>query len=263
MEDDMSAILPSATDLDNLFRKHHGDPRNHGWRVRMRYWFGYFPSEQWYEGVVERLVIAGCRWIDVGGGKCVFPHNAKLARELADRCGALVGVDPSDNLDQNELVHERVKSTIEDFRSGQTYDLATLRMVAEHVQNPQRTVLSLARLLRPGGRVVIYTPNRWSPGSIVAAVIPNKLHHYFTRLMWNTHEDDVFPTFYRMNTRRTLRTLFEAGGFVEVDFMYLAACAVLARFRATCFLELCLWRFLHMLGIKYPENNLLGVYEKK
>jgi SAM-dependent methyltransferase len=255
-------ILPHETDLDNLFRKYHGDPRNHGWRVRMRRWFGYFSPDQWYHGVVDRLVNNGCRWIDVGGGKSVFPGATALARDIASRCGALVGVDPSDNLEQNELVHERVKSSIEDFRTDRTFDLATLRMVAEHIERPEQAIQSLARLIRPGGRVVIYTPNRWSLASVAARGIPDKWHRRFASLMWNAGADDVFPTFYRMNTRRTLRAVFEAGGFKEVAFAFLDDCNILSRFRATCFVELCAWRVLRMFGVKHPENNLLGVYEK-
>ena len=259
---DVSRILPSETDIDNLFRRYHGDPRNHGWRVRMRHWFRYFSPSEWYHGTVDTLVTTDCRWVDVGGGKSVLPDATTLARDLASRSGVLVGVDPSDNLDQNELVHERVKSNIEDLRTDQTFDLATLRMVAEHIERPEQVVQSLARLIRSGGRVVIYTPNRWSIASVAARLIPNKWHVHFANLMWNDGAGDVFPTFYRMNTRRTLRALFEAGGFKEVAFAYLDDCNILCRFRATCFIELCVWWVLRMFRIKYPENDLLGVYEK-
>lgn len=235
---------------------------SHGWRVRMHHRFRYFAPDRWYQGIVSGLVSEKSKWIDVGGGKTVFPNDQKLACELAKRCSLLVSVDPSDNIEQNEIAHERAQTTVEEFASDETYDLATLRMVAEHVEQPVLLVQSLARLIKPGGHVVIYTPNRWSPAAIAASLVPNRWHHHFTGLLWGVKEEDVFPTRYRMNTRDQLRTLFQEGGFKEVAFFKLDNVAVMQRFRLTCFLELCLWKALSTLRLRYPENSLLGVYEK-
>ncbi len=268
----MSSVVPSENnrhvswpreqDLDALFRKHQGDPSQHGWRVRMRRRFEYFSPDEWYEAIVDRLVTPGCRWIDVGGGKSIFPENEKLSRDLARRCGLLVGVDPSGNIEENELVHRRVRSTIEAYQPDETFDLATFRMVAEHVQEPTKVVRSLARLLRPSGHAVIYTPNRWSPGALVAGLVPDRWHDLFARVMDTREKDDVFPTLYRMNTRGQLRRLFEEGGFAEAGFARLANCRTFHRLRAACFIELSTWRLLRSVGLGYPENDLLGVYRK-
>ncbi len=228
----------------------------------MRQRFGYYSPDQWYEAVVDRLVTPGCRWIDVGGGKTVFPENEPLSRELAARCGLLVGVDPSDNVFENHLVHRRVRSAIEAFDSSEPYDLATLRMVAEHVNQPRAVVAALSRLIAPGGHVVIYTPNRWAPITMLAAAIPDRWHSRFTRISDDRAEQDVFPTRYRMNTRGQLRALFESDGFREAAFAYLDNCRTLHRFRPTCFLELSAWRALRAVGLRYPESDLLGVYER-
>jgi SAM-dependent methyltransferase len=260
--DTANIVLPSEHDLDALFRRHYGDPMGHGWRVKMHHRFGYHHPEKWYEAVVDCLVTDGCKWIDVGGGKSIFPYNPKLSKELADRCSLLVGVDPSNNIHENTFVHQQVQSVIEDFESDDTFDLATLRMVAEHIRQPELVVRSLARLIRPGCHAVIFTPNRWSPVSIASSLIPNRWHSSITHLLWNTNKEDVFPTCYKMNSRRQLRSLFINGGFIEADFAYLANCSTLQRFRPTCFGELCLWRLLSAFGIPYPENDLLGIYRR-
>ncbi len=256
--------FPTEKALDSLFRRHSGDPLQHGWRVRMRHRFHYFTAEAWYQAVVDQLVTDKCRWIDVGGGKSIFPHDRKLSCELAKRCEHLVGVDPSTNLDQNDLVDERCKATIEEYYNEGVFDLATLRMVAEHIQQPEKVVQSFSRLIKPMGYVVIYTPNRWAFVSVMASLMPNKLHASFARFMSPGRKDeDVFPTFYRMNTRRRLRNLFEEGGFREVGFAYVDDCVVFQRFRVTCFLELSLWRLFRLVRVRYPENNLLGIYQKQ
>ncbi len=224
--------------------------------------FGYYSPQLVYETLVAGLVTDTTRWLDVGGGKSLFPHNEPLAAALAQRCALLVGVDPSDNIRQNPYVHEFAQCTMEQYASDARFDLATLRMVAEHISRPEEAVGALARMMVAGGRVVVYTPNRWSPASIAARMVPNAWHHRITKGLWNTQEEDVFPTVYRLNTRRDLAAAFTAGGFREAAFARLDACYVAQRFRATCFAELLLWRLLRSLKLRYPENNLLGVYER-
>ena len=259
----VAEALPAEADLAALFRRHQGDPAGHGWRVRLRHRFGYFTPDEWYEAVVERLVTPGCRWIDVGGGRSLFPENEPLSRELAGRCARLVGVDPSRNIHANALVHDQVQSTIEAFQTQERFDLATFRMVAEHVEQPRLVVQALARLMRAGGHVVIYTPWRWAPGAIAAGLVPGRWHHAFTRAIDTRAEEDVFATFYRMNDRNRLRACIEQGGFVETAFARLDNCRTWQRFRVACFLELSAWRLLHAVGARDPEQDLLGIYRRR
>jgi 2-polyprenyl-3-methyl-5-hydroxy-6-metoxy-1,4-benzoquinol methylase len=250
-------------DLEQVFRLKYGDdPLALDWGPRIRWRFGYFSPDEHYEAVVNRLVIPGCDWLDVGCGRNIFPSNRPLAKLLAQRCALLVGVDPDETINDNDLVHERVRQSIEDYHTSRTFDLVTLRMAAEHVADPGRTLTTLARLTRRGGKVVIYTVNRWSPVPILTWLVPFQLHHLPKRVLWRTDPKDTFPVAYRMNTRKTLRRLFEEHGFSESEFRYLDDCRTLMRFRATLILELSLWRCLRALWLTYPENCLLGVYER-
>ena len=130
------------------------------WSPRRRFRFQYYLPADVYETLVSTLVPTGGAWIDVGGGHDIFPENPRLAQTLAQRAGLVVGVDPSDNILRNPFVHERHQALIEDFVTDQQFDLATLRMVVEHVVNPPVVVAALRKLIRPGGYVVILTVNR-------------------------------------------------------------------------------------------------------
>ena len=240
----------------------YGDISGRGWRAQLQSKAGYIPPEMWYRAVVDRLVTERTNWIDVGGGKAVFPDSDDLSRALAKRCKILVGVDPSDNIKTNPFVHERAKCTIEEFHSDRLFDLATFRMVVEHIREPRLAIASLAKLISVGGKVVIYTPNRWSAASIAASVIPQSLHSRFAHFLWRAKDEDVFPTVYKMNTRRQLQTVFEEGGFKEVAFARLDSCSISQRFRAVYPVELWTRRAFRFASLPYPESNLLGVYEK-
>lgn len=254
--------VPQTQDLQQLFELKYGDTSKIGWSPRRRSEFGYFLPAEHYEALVNNLVTPETEWIDIGGGGALFPDNKPLSQLLSQRARKLVAVDPSDNLDSNPYAQERAKCMIEDYRTDAQFDLATFRMVAEHITNPASVVTALNRLLRPHGKVVIFTVNRWAPVTVVSSLVPFGLHHPIKKLFWGGEEEDTFPTAYRMNTREQLRAVFAAGGFEERDFAYVDDLSVFSRFKTLNYLELMAWRGLKSVGMRYPENCLLGVYEK-
>jgi SAM-dependent methyltransferase len=253
---------PTREEMEKYFREKYGDPARTGWGPKLRYRFGYFQPADVYEATLAALVGDGDSWIDIGCGRDLLPGNSRLAKILSSRCGLLVGVDDSANVLENELLHEKARCRIEDYRTDRKFDLATLRMVAEHIQEPESAVQSIARLVRPGGKAVIFTINRWSPISLVSWLAPFQLHHAVKKLIWRTEEKDTFPVAYKMNTRRHLRRLFQGAGFRESRFSYLNDCSASQNSYALQLVELSLQRACGMLGLRYPENCLLGIYEK-
>jgi 2-polyprenyl-3-methyl-5-hydroxy-6-metoxy-1,4-benzoquinol methylase len=246
--------------LPEVLREKYGDLARGGWAPRLRARFGHVTSDDWYEACVAALVTPATQWLDAGCGRDVFPSNAATAVRLAARCRLLVGVDPSDNIDDNVFVHERVKLPIEQYRTDRRYDLITLRMVVEHIVDPAVTAARLAALLAPGGRVIVYTVSRWSPSAVVASLTPLGLHHALKRMLWQADERDTFPTVYAMNSRPALRRTFAAAGLREEAFGLLADCRTTGRFRWLQMAELCLWKGLRTIGLGYPENCILAVY---
>ncbi len=235
-------------DLQQVFDLKYGQGQDVGWGPRLRLRFKYFNPDDYYEAMVAKLVGEGCAWVDLGCGRELFPDNQKLARVLADRCETLVGVDPDATLEENQFVHQRARSRIEDFQTEQRFMVITLRMVVEHITEPEK--------------VVVFTVNQWSPLALLARLIPFRFHHALKNLVWRTEEKDTFPVAYRMNTRERLAQLFGEHGFKERYFTYLDDCRTSARFRLGQLLELACWRVLKALGLRYPENCLLGVYER-
>ena len=257
----MSVTEPSS-DLSSIMSLKYGARDGMGWGPKLRTRFGYNTPDDWYETLLFNTVTNDTRWLDVGCGRFLFPSNPACARVLSSRCRLLVGLDPGDNIDDNPYVHERAKCQIEDFKTDYRFDLVTLRMVAEHIQNPERVVEVLSRVTAPGGLVVIYTVPKWSPVSLVAAATPMKVHHVVKRWIWRTNERDTFPTAYKMNTRARLTRLFADAGLREHSFRYLDDCRSLQRWKATLFMELCLWKALAVVGLHYPETCILAVYRR-
>jgi SAM-dependent methyltransferase len=248
--------------LPDLLRIKYGPPETMGPAPRLRQRFGYVNPDDWYEATLFELVKPSTVWLDVGCGHSVFPFNRPAAKLLGKRCRLLVGLDPSDNISKNEIVHERAQCLLEDFETSHRFDLITMRMVAEHVSDPEAAVAALARLAAPGAMVVIYTVAKWAPVTILSAVTPFRFHQLVKRVLWNTDDKDTFPTVYRMNTRTELQRLFHNSGFSEEGFHYLDDCRAFGRFMALSRMELAVWKTLRSVGLRYPEACIIGLFRK-
>lgn len=255
--------FPTKVELEQLFIQKYGEPSRTGWAPRQRYDFGYYLPSDVYEALLTKLVSSGCTWLDVGGGHQIFPENPKLAATLAARSSFIAAVDPSENVHQNKYVHERVQSPIETYRTDKTFDLVTLRMVAEHVADPEPVMQALRGLVRPAGLAVVLTVNHRAPLTLLSRLLPFEWHHPIKKLFWGSEEADTFPVRYRMNSRRVLKGLFESHGFDEAAFAYLDDLSALGHFRIGSYLEIRSWQLLRTLGLRYPENCLLGIYRRR
>ncbi len=116
--------------------------------------------------------------------------------------------------------------------------------------------------MKPGGAVIVFTVNRWSPISIASRLLPFSLHHRIKQYFWGG-EEDTFPVHYRMNSRAVLKTLFEQAGFTEELFVTQDDLSAFGNFRWLNWAELVVWRALQLVGLPYPENCLLGLYRRQ
>ncbi|MGB2693909.1 MAG: methyltransferase domain-containing protein, partial [Dehalococcoidia bacterium] len=124
----------------------------------------------------------------------------------------VVGVDVTDEPRGNPNVDDAAKG---DLRAlplrDETFDLIVMSHVAEHLTEPEPVFSELARVLRPGGRLLLLTPNRWHYVAVGARLLPHRLHLAYNR--WRGVDTrDIFPTAYRANTAGRLRALAQDAG---------------------------------------------------
>lgn len=95
-----------------------------------------------------------------------------------------------------------------------TVDFAIADFVVEHLPDPDAFFAEAARVLRPGAHLGIRTVNVHSYLGLGSRLIPNRLHtSVLRRAQPQRAEEDVFPTIYRCNTVKRLRSTLERHGF--------------------------------------------------
>jgi ubiquinone/menaquinone biosynthesis C-methylase UbiE len=185
-------------------------------RLKEKY-FGNVPHPY---AILEREVAARLRpgdtLLDAGCGR-----TAPVLVKMKDRAQRLVGVDlvdfrcPEPGIEL--LKTDLARIPIEDA----SVDLAMSRSVLEHLDDPIAVYREMHRVLKPGGRFVFLTANRWDYASLAATVIPNRFHGWIVRRTEGRMEEDTFPVRYRTNSRRAISRLAKTAGFEIADFRYL------------------------------------------
>lgn len=258
----MAVNFLTRSELEDVFSIKYGRLGKPALGPRLGRRLDYYSPDVFYEALVARLVTPGCTWADIGCGRDIFPNNPSLARTLADRCSYLLGVDPDSNIEDNPFVTERFRGLIDNYKASRAFDLVTMRMVAEHIARPDAALGAVARILRPGGKLVVYTPYKWTPVAIATQALPFWLHHPIKRVLWGGDERDTFPTEFQMNTRGTLARLASGNGLNEVLFAYLDDCRVTSRWLVLNALELATRRLCRFIGLRHVECCILATYER-
>lgn len=156
--------------------------------------------------------------LDLGAGAGIVRQmNFKgMARRVC-------GVDMDPRVIGNPFLHEAVIGSAEDIPHGaDTFDLVFSDNVLEHLQNPEAAFREIRRVLKCGGRFLAKTPNKWHYMPLVARVTPHAFHTFYNRMRGRL-ASDTFPTFYRANSRKCLRSIAQSAG-LEVVRMELVEC---------------------------------------
>lgn len=140
--------------------------------------------------IIDNVALEGRRVLDVGCGGGI------LTEALAQRGASVQGLDASDDVirvarrhaQENSMDIEYIAGRVEDFAAENPgcHDALTCMELLEHVPDPEALLQTCARLLRPGGDLILATINRNFKsylGAVIAAervfgLLPEGTHDY-------------------------------------------------------------------------------------
>jgi ubiquinone/menaquinone biosynthesis C-methylase UbiE len=170
--------------------------------------------------MVRQELVRSRAWLDVGCGHQFLPTWMPEERRQLDLRGCRsVGIDPDrESLGRHEGLDWKVCGAAErlPFADG-AFDLLTANTVLEHVEHPDRFFAEASRVLSPGGRFLVHTPNAHGYTTLLTRALPSRLRSRLAGLLHERSAADVYPTFYRANTRAALQQVARKTGFSVVD----------------------------------------------
>ncbi len=160
--------------------------------------------------------------LDFGAGRganiseCPSTYLQKL-QIFKGRCAEAHGCDIDDAVFENPYIDE-ARILGPDFKlpyEDNKFDLITSSWVFEHVENATVVADELLRVLKPGGYVCARTPNKNGYISVASRMVDNAKHaRFLKKIQPFRKEEDVFKTFYRMNTAHQIEKIFGNGADV-------------------------------------------------
>lgn len=183
------------------------------------------PTRRWIhlrrKDVIERLLAEAAgpgvdRALEVGPGSGVYlPTLADLAGEVVatdiepsflDRARELVGDRPGVRFLGDDVIHTQLEPG--------SFDLILCTEVIEHIGAWDAAVASMATLLKPGGALVLSTPQPWSPLELVGRIA---FRPGIIRVVRAIYREPILPTGHisLVSSKRLGRQLEASGLRIE------------------------------------------------
>jgi ubiquinone/menaquinone biosynthesis C-methylase UbiE len=219
-------------------------------------------SQLHYERLLAEQVRQGRPWLDLGcGHQMLPPWREDAERAISARTNTLVGIDPDRNaIRQHPYLRQRVVGLGDELPfADRTFDLVTANMVVEHLAHPDAVFREVCRILTPGGRFVLHTPNRKGYPTLIAQCMPEVTKKKLARVLHGRREEDVYPTHYRANTVRDLEAMARMAGFNSCQVLPVCSDAILATVPGVGVLELAALKVLNTSRFAPWRPNLLAI----
>jgi len=97
------------------------------------------------------------------------------------------------------------------------FDLIVSDFVFEHIANPALVSAELRRILKSGGWICARTPNKYCLISLVTRLIKNSRH---PEVQPERKSIDVFPTVFKLNSKRDIGSWFKPDAFDDFTYRY-------------------------------------------
>jgi len=203
-----------------------------------------------YERRLREVLPGAGLWLDLGaGGTDFIRENADLAAGIA------VDLVTPTHLSGSFVAADIQALPLRDNCAG----VLALRFVVEHLEAPQRAWAECARVLRPGGRLLLLTTNRRSPLVALAALIPGGLRSALIARLYRVPREAVLPTHHRWNTPRRMEAA--PTGFRLERLEFVEALDWSRRWMFRCLLALA--RLTRGPRMRRLRSNILALYVRQ
>lgn len=199
-----STLVRSQDDADTI-----SDIRRH--RIKAAECSGGTSSERIYQAIEQIIAAMELRGsvLDYGAGTGQLTRRLISSKRFKHIAAADILAAPSSLPPIVNWLEQDLNLAL--AAPGQTFDVIIAAEVIEHLENPRLMMRECFRLLRPGGTVLISTPNNESWRSLVALLIRG---HFVA------FSDSCYPAHITPVLRRDCSRIFREVGFNDPTFHF-------------------------------------------
>ena len=185
-------------------------------------------------------------------------------RELVDRCRSVTGVDLDlEGIRKHRTIRDRLLARLECLPfPDETFDVVTANMVMEHVEYPDMVLRELCRTLRPGGRLILHTPNLRNWKLRLMSICPGAVKRALARFFEGRSERDVFPAHYLCNTSSSIRRHSREQGLVVEEIRLINSSATTSILFPLAIVELALIRLHQRPSMMDLRSNIIATLRR-
>lgn len=170
---------------------------------------GMIPKDRIFGREILSNISSESKVLDAGCG-----YHAAVISKYCNLAGQAIGVDLVREFNAGPGV-KVCTANLDSLPFKHNYfDLIVSRDVCEHLSKPVEVFKELKRVLKPQGKIIVITPNKYSYSSVISSLMPTSLKETYLRRLFGGSAYDNFPTFYRCNTRQRIGQIAKESGLV-------------------------------------------------
>lgn len=157
--------------------------------------------------------------LDIGCGR-----RAENLKYLADKAKVRIGVDVDEfTYEGDDLILYQESATSMPSVKDNSVDLAYSASLMEHIEDIDAALQEIHRVLKPGSKYIWLAPNLYHYPYYISSFVPNSWHPFIVNLTEGRAKEDVFPTQYKINTRKEAYDLAEKHNLRIESYRYLGS----------------------------------------
>jgi ubiquinone/menaquinone biosynthesis C-methylase UbiE len=205
------------------------------------------------------------KWLDLGCGHTLVPKWISDKRDILSKHDFIVGIDCNQlSLTKNHSIRKKICGDISRLPfMDNTFDIITSNMVFEHLANPGQQLNEIYRVLSPGGYLLFHTPNKYGYTTLFGRMLPENISKPIVKMLENRTDDDIFPTYYKLNSVKEVYDISNKSNFDIIDVKLIPSTAQFATVIPLALIELMIIRLTMIAKLKNIRTNMIVVMQKK
>lgn len=196
--------------------------------------------------------------LDAGCG-----YDAAVISKYSDYVKEAVGVDMIKNFRTKPNIRTYTANLESLPFKNSIFDIIVSRDVCGHLINPYVVFAELSRVLKPGGKIIFITPNKYCYTAICSRLLTTKFKKYFLKTVFNERAYDNFPTYYRFNTKKQIEKIVSRTGLKIDKFLAIRHYPYYLMFSVALFkLGMLYDRFITAMKMDYLQSSFLVILSK-